>query len=297
MISAASVTALSKAYDGVIALDGVDLEVRAGEVHGLLGPNGAGKTTLLRVLLGLVRPDAGVVTVLGEPRRPGVPLTGLAGFVDAPRAWPYLTGRRTLELLARLDGDGAAHRVDEVLAQVGLTERCDSKVGGWSTGMRQRLGLAGALLRRPRLLVLDEPTSGLDPAGVESVHDLLRSLAADGTAVLLSSHDMGEVTALCERVTVLARGEVRYSGTLSDLRPRTASGSFELSTTDDGLAAEVAAALPGLQVARSRRGLRVEGVQSEVDALVLALADKGVPVRALRSAVPAEVRAFLELTA
>src|SRR5690349_17185578 len=156
------VSGLVKRFGDVRALDGFDLRVERGTIHGLVGPNGAGKTTFLRVLFGLVAPDEGSVTVLGRgiDDNPGGALDGVAGFVEEPRFYPYLTARRNLELLADLDGRPSAARVDEALELVGLTGRAGQRVGNFSTGMRQRLGLAGALLREPRLLLLDEPTIG-----------------------------------------------------------------------------------------------------------------------------------------
>lgn len=296
-MSAATVAGVSKRYGSTTALDRVDLTIDAGSVTGLLGPNGAGKTTLLRILLGLVTPDAGSVEVLGVPRRVDGPVDGVAGFVEAPRSWPYLSGRRTLELLAVLDGGDAARRVDLVLGQVGLADRAHTRVGGWSTGMRQRLGLAAALLRRPQLLLLDEPTSGLDPAGVAEVHAVLRSLTAEGTAVLISSHDMAEVAALCTSVTVLAKGQVRYSGPLEALRPAERGAVFQLTTPDDAAALKIAHSTPGVRVEPSPGGLEVLAEEPAVDALVLALAAHGLPVRSLTTPTPPAVRAFLELTA
>ncbi len=157
------------------ALDGLDLTVESGRIHGLVGPNGAGKTTLLRVLFGLIRIDAGSVRILGREsaaQGEGI-VAGVAGFVEEPRFYPYLTARKNLELLARLDGGVAAPRIDEVLEVVRLSERGGDKVGGFSSGMRQRLGFAAALLRPPRLLLLDEPTAGLDPAGAREMRDLV----------------------------------------------------------------------------------------------------------------------------
>src|ERR671920_773624 len=185
---------LVKRYDEITAVDRVDLTVRAGDVYGYLGPNGAGKTTSLRMLLGLIRPDEGTAKLFGrDPLTEGVrALDGVAGFVEAPRFYPYLNGRRNLELVAALDGDGAAERIDAALDTVDLAERAKHKVGGYSHGMRQRLGIAGALLRAPRLLLLDEPTTGLDPAGMRDMRRLVRRLADQGMTVLLSSHLMGE---------------------------------------------------------------------------------------------------------
>src|SRR5262245_58879285 len=178
---------VSKRYGNREALCGVDLIAQPGQLHGLLGPNGAGKTTLMRVLLGLVRPDAGTVRLLGRELssiRGQIP-AGVAGLVEAPAFYPYLSGRKNLELLARLHGEAKSGRnfaVEDVLGQTGLAAYADVSLAAYSAGMRQRLGLAGALLRCPQLLLLDEPTSSLDPAGARVVRALTRRLANEGTA-------------------------------------------------------------------------------------------------------------------
>ena len=297
--TAVDVLGLRKAYGGLVALDGVNLSVTAGTVHGLLGPNGAGKTTLLRVLLGLVRADAGTVQLLGRDASSGSNrLEAIAGFVDAPRMWPYLTGRRTLELLAALDDGDGARRIDEVLDLVGLTDRADSKVRGWSTGMRQRLGLAGALLRDPQLLILDEPTSGLDPAGIADVHALLLRLASQGVTVLVSSHNFAEVQAVCTEVTVLAQGTVRFSGPLDQLPVTTAPASHRLRTSDDAAAIAALADHPDVALAEaSLFGLMVRADQRSLDAFLIAIAAAGIAVRSLRQDNDPLAQAFLELTA
>ena len=160
------VRGLVKRYGEILAVDHVDLTVKAGDVFGYLGPNGAGKTTSLRMMLGLIRPNEGSVRLFGRDPQLGVAaLEGVAGFVEAPAFYPYLSGRENLRLCAALDGDGAAERIDDVLEIVELRERGRDRVGGYSHGMRQRLGIASALLRRPRLLLLDEPATGLDPGG------------------------------------------------------------------------------------------------------------------------------------
>src|SRR4051812_23652328 len=170
--------ALTKRYGDLVAVDSVDLEVSAGEVYGLLGPNGAGKTTFMRMIFGLIRPDAGEVAVSGIPvqPRPELALRGVAGFVETPRFYPYLSGRKNLELLARLDGGASASRIGEALEVVDLSDRQRSRVGEYSYGMVQRLGVAAALMRAPRLLVLDEPTNGLDPAGMRDMRALIQRL-------------------------------------------------------------------------------------------------------------------------
>ena len=171
------------------------------------------------MLLGLIRPDAGSAKLFGrDPLEEGArALDGVAGFVEAPRFYPYLTGRRNLELVAALDGGGAAGRIDEALDTVDLADRANDRVGGYSHGMRQRLGIAGALLRDPRLLLLDEPTTGLDPGGMRDMRRLVRRLAGQGITVLLSSHLMAEVEELCDRVAIVGNGRVLYEGSLPEL--------------------------------------------------------------------------------
>ena len=294
---------LSKAYGDHLAVKGVDLVVRAGAIHGLLGPNGAGKTTLLRMLLGLVRPDAGTVRLLG--RAAGTAASpvpgGVAGFVDPSQLYPYLSARRNLGLLARLDGTagpGARGRVDAVLAEVGLTDRADAKVGGYSAGMRQRLGLAAALLRTPRLLLLDEPTSSLDPAGARELRALVRRLAAEGTAVVLSSHDMPEVEDLCSALTILHHGRVAFSGTIEELRKRAAGAVHHLRTADDARAREIGAAMSSLEVTEAvdGNGLDVRGEESALDAYAIGLGRAGIAVRRMEPRERALETLFLRLT-
>ncbi len=279
MSTAVSARGLRKAYGALTALDGLDLDVAAGTVHGLLGPNGAGKSTLLRLLLGLVRADAGTLEITGT----------LGGFVETPPSWSYLTGRQNLEVLAGLDDD--PDDVAAVLDRVGLTDRADTRVAGWSLGMRQRLGIAGALLRRPSVLVLDEPGNGLDPLGARALRDLVRALAEDGLTVLLCSHDLTEVDLLCHEVTVVVAGRAVWTGAVTDLRAR--PGTSRLTTSDD--AAALRAAPAHLLVRADESGLTLTGTTEQVDGLVLTLAAQGIAVRSLaREDVPLEV-AFAEL--
>jgi len=175
------VRGLVKRYGEILAVDDVDLTVEVGDVFGYLGPNGAGKTTSLRMMLGLIRPSAGSVRLFGrDPQLSVKALEGVAGFVEAPSFYPYLNGRRNLELFAALDGGESAVRIEESLEIVGMRDRAKDKVGGYSHGMRQRLGLAAALLRQPKLLLLDEPATGLDPGGMRDMRDLIRELSARG---------------------------------------------------------------------------------------------------------------------
>ena len=290
-------TGIVKRFETTLALDGVGLVVKEGEVRGLLGPNGAGKTTLLRVLFGLVRPDAGAVELfdhpLGAPE--SIALQGVAGFVEDPSFYPYLPGRANLELLAELDrGPATSQRIDEVLARVGLAGRGRDRVGGYSTGMKQRLGIAASLLRSPRLLLLDEPTAGLDPAGVREMGSLVRELAADGVAILISSHQIVEVENVCDSFTILRHGNVVWDGTASRLRSEAAASAYRLTTSDDDRAFQLAEHQHGVgAVASDRGGLELAVEEGCLDEYVLALGAAGVAVRRLELlASPAESMFF-----
>ena len=288
---------LVKRYGHVTAVDQVDLTVSAGDVYGYLGPNGAGKTTSLRMLLGLIRPDAGSAKLFGrDPLQEGArALDGVAGFVEAPRFYPYLSGRRNLELVAALDGDGAEARIDEALDTVDLAARAKDKVGGYSHGMRQRLGIAGALLRDPRLLLLDEPTTGLDPAGMRDMRRLIHRLAGQGITVLLSSHLMPEVEELCDRVAIVGSGRVLYEGSLSELISTTA-GRYELRTTDDVRAAELASRHPGVTDVVRRDGVSFAAGERTVAELSIELGRAGVGIRALQAQTATLEELFFRMT-
>jgi ABC-2 type transport system ATP-binding protein len=295
---------LVKRYKEVLAVDHVDLNVKAGDVYGFLGPNGAGKTTTLRMALGLIVPTEGTVELFGrDPLREGArALEGVAGFVEAPRFYPYLSGRKNLELLAALDGvpagapAGAAERIDEVLEIVELASRAKHKVGGYSHGMGQRLGIAAALLRRPRLLILDEPATGLDPAGMRDMRLLIRRLADEGITVLLSSHQLPEVQELCDRVAIVDRGKVVYEGALTDLRRQGGAG-YRLRTTDDTIALPVVRAQAGVTRAMAgEHGLSFEADEHHVGALSLALAQAGIGILALTPELATLEDLFFRLT-
>ena len=295
-----SARGLVKLYGELVAVDHVDLTVEKGDVFGYLGPNGAGKTTSLRMLLGLIRPTEGSIELFGrDPHVAGAKaLDGVAGFVEGPTFYPYLTARRNLRLLAAYDDGDSRSRIEELLELVELSDRGDDTVGGYSHGMRQRLGIAAALLRDPRLLLLDEPTTGLDPAGMRDMRELVRDLAEQGITVLLSSHLMGEVEELCNRVAIIRSGSVAYEGSLAELRSR-AGVSYKLRTTDDATARRVCEAQEGIEeIAEDRGGgltFKAPGEEA-VAALSLALAESGAPVLELtpRQATLEEV--FFQLT-
>ena len=294
-----------KSFGEVVALDGVDLDIAEGEVHGLVGPNGAGKTTLLGLLLGLAQADAGELEILGVPVRRALTVPdGVAGFVDGPGLYPSLTPRRNLAALARLRGYGP-DGIDDALEQVGLTDVADDRVRGFSLGMRQRLGLAAALLTKPRLLVLAEPANGLDPAGARHVHRVLTELAADGTSVVLSSHRMDDLAALCNEVTLLATGRVVFSGPVSRLAADTEELEYRLRSSDPATTRRVAAGTLGLRVLEDgdlpqrhdADVLLVRGAVPALDELIARLVAAGVGVREFAPVVAPLEAAFLALTA
>ncbi len=289
---------LVKRYGEIVAVDHVDLTVRPGDVYGYLGPNGAGKTTSLRMALGLIRPTQGSVELFGlDPLIHGVrALDGVAGFVEAPRFYPYLTGRKNLELVASLDGGDAKQRIDEALDTVELLPRARHKVGGYSHGMRQRLGIAGALLRSPRLLILDEPTTGLDPAGMRDMRLLIRRLADGGMTILLSSHLLAEVEEVCDRVAIIRSGSMVYEGTLAELR-RTATSSYRLRTTDDARAEGVCRAQAGVEGVLRRDGeLRFKAEEPVVARLSVALVEAGLALTMLAPETASLEDLFFRLT-
>ncbi|RKN49451.1 ATP-binding cassette domain-containing protein [Micromonospora endolithica] len=278
-----------------VAVDGFDMVVEAGQVHGFLGPNGSGKTTTLRALLGLVRADEGRMAVLGErsPER----LTRVAGrvgaIVESPQFFGNFTAHRTLGLLARAGGVPVA-RVDEVLAQVGLRGREHDRVRGYSLGMKQRLAVASALLKSPELLILDEPANGLDPAGIREMRDLMRSLADAGVTVLVSSHILAEIQLICDHVTIIARGRLVAAGRVTEVLANFDRHEVRVRADDPARAAELLRAA-GLTVVDHPDHLVVGGVDDDTTVSRL-LGEQGVWLRELTPLRPDLESVFLELT-
>jgi len=289
--------ALVKCYGDLTAVDAVDLTVERGDVFGYLGPNGAGKTTSLRMLLGLITPTSGSARLFGrDPHVEGArALTGVAGFVEGPRFYPYLSGRRNLRLLGDLDGGVPTARIDEVLDTVELRDRAGDRVGGYSHGMRQRLGIAASLLRSPQLLLLDEPTTGLDPAGMRDMRELVKRLASEGITILLSSHILAEVEELCNRVAIIRRGRIIYEGRLDELL-RTAGGGYALRTTDPERARTVLLTNGVETVEVAGDELRFRADESEVEGLTIALGRAGVGIGALVPQTATLEQLFLDMT-
>jgi len=291
---AVEVHRLVKRFGGrVAAVDGLDLSVRRGETYGLLGPNGAGKTTTIRMLLGLVRPDAGVIRVLGLP--PGDP-AGLRriGAMGETAFYPFLSGRDNLRAAARRCRVPDA-RVETVLGVAGLAARAGDRVSGYSLGMRQRLAVAAALLKNPELLILDEPSSGLDPAGQLEMHRLIRELAGQNRTIVLSSHDMREVEELCSRVAIIAGGRMLAEGSPEQLRGQ---ARLWVRAEPAGQAAAVAAGL-GLAAGRSGELLSLvlpEPGAGRAAAVNRQLVEAGLAVSELRTRRRPLREVFLELT-
>ncbi len=289
---------LVKHYRETIAVDHVDLVVERGDVFGYLGPNGAGKTTSLRMLLGLIRPTEGSARLFGrDPLFEGAKaLEGVAGFVEGPRFYPYLSGRRNLQLLAAYDEPTSTSRIDEVLELVELRDRAKDRVGGYSHGMKQRLGIAASLLREPKLLLLDEPTTGLDPAGMRDMRELVRRLAGEGLTILLSSHLLYEVEELCNRVAIIRKGRIIYQGELSDLLATAASG-FRLRALEPERARAALLAQPGVAEVELRDGdLRFTADDDAIAALSIALGRAGIAFTALTPETASLEELFLGMT-
>ncbi len=224
-----------------VAIDGLDMAVPAGGVHGFLGPNGSGKTTTIRMVLGLARPDSGEVRLFGAPVPSALPrvIDKVGAVVEQPRLFGGFSGRVNLQLLAKSVGLGR-QRVDEVLDSVGMAQRAGDRYRAYSLGMKQRLAIAAALLKKPALLVLDEPTNGLDPAGIREIRTLIRELAAGGTTVLISSHILAEIQQVCDSVSIIGRGKLLASGAVAEVLQRVGgSGAFRVTVADPVAAAQV----------------------------------------------------------
>jgi len=289
---------LVKRYGEILAVDHVDLNVETGDVFGYLGPNGAGKTTSLRMLLGLIRPTGGSVRLFGrDPLLDGAKaLDGVAGFVEGPRFYPYFSGRRNLRLLADYDEGDSNGRIEEVLELVELRERAKDRVGGYSHGMRQRLGIAASLLRAPRLLLLDEPTTGLDPAGMRDMRALVKRLAGEGITVLLSSHLLSEVEELCNRVAIIRSGRIVYQGPLAELMA-TAHSGYRLRVSDKVRAHAICLAHPGISDVRIDDGaLSFSADEDAVAALSIVLGEARIGITSLVPFAASLEELFLDLT-
>lgn len=298
--TAVSTRGLRKTYrhrgKQVVAVGGLDLDVPRGGVHGFLGPNGAGKTTTIRMLLGLVRPDSGTVRVLDRPVPEALPevVSRVGAIVESPKFFPAFSGRRNLALLADAIGTPPP-RVDRVLADVGLADRADSPFRTYSLGMKQRLAIAGTLLKDPELVIFDEPTNGLDPAGIHEVRQTMRSLADAGKTVLVSSHILAEVQQVADTVSIVTRGRLVTSGRVADLLAQAGAGEARVGVADPARAAEVLAARGWAVRPAGDGALQVSGAPDLAE-VTRALADAGLYLRELVPARADLEQVFLALT-
>ncbi|BDT97078.1 ABC transporter ATP-binding protein [Nocardia sputorum] len=284
---------LTKRYGEHTAVDDVSMSVAAGEIYGFLGPNGAGKTTTLRMLAGLIRPSEGTATVAG--RRPGDPavVRRIGVLIEGPGFYPYLSGRDNLRVLAQYRGLGRPE-VEDVLDRVGLASRAEDKYRTYSLGMKQRLGVGAALLGDPDLLILDEPTNGLDPAGMAEMRDLITTSAAEGRTVLLSSHMLSEVQAICDRVGVIAQGRLLTEATVAELR---GNSSLLLRAEPVEVAFPAVRRLVGERSALlTAKGIRIESDIVTAPAVARAVVAAGADLLELRADEKSLEEVFFEMT-
>jgi ABC-2 type transport system ATP-binding protein len=286
-------TDLTKRYGHNTAVSRLTMRVRRGEVYGFLGPNGAGKTTTLRMLLGLVKPTSGRASVLGAPPGSGASLSRIGALIEAPGFYPFLTARDNLRVLTRHARIGD-ERIDAVLDRIGLSDRAGDRFATFSQGMKQRLGVAAALLKDPKLLILDEPTNGLDPAGMAEMRGFIRSLGQEGRTVILSSHLMPEVEQICDRVGVIRRGALVREGTVDELR-----GASTLRVRAHPLqqAARLASTLRHVDSVTTGDGvLRITTNPEAAAEINTALVGAGISVSELRAERASLEEVFLDLT-
>jgi ABC-2 type transport system ATP-binding protein len=291
---------LRKSYGSRLALDGLELSVPTGVVYGFLGPNGAGKTTTMRLLTGLLHPDAGTIELLGSPFRRGDRrrLFEVGALVESPSFYPYLSGRHNLRVLAAAGARVPDGKVEELLELVGLRERASDKVSRYSLGMKQRLGIAGALLSDPRLLLLDEPANGLDPAGIVAMRETLRRLAGQGKTVFVSSHLLAEVRVLADVVGIIATGRLVREGTLDSLLRDQGVVRVRVPRAQEAEARSVLERIARTEPAPSPEGdpwLAVHVEPNRAGAINRALADAGIYASGVESGTDLELL-FLELT-
>ena len=264
--------ALTKRYGRVLAVDQLSLQVPRGHVFGLLGPNGAGKTTFMGMLLGLVRPTSGSFSLLGANGVSMDALRRIGAIVETPAFYPYLSGRRNLAYFQGVMGRKDPHELDTLLERVGLADRAGDAFKTYSLGMKQRLGLAYALLGDPELLLLDEPTNGMDPAGMAEVRDLIRSLGSEGRTVLISSHLLNEVEQVCDSVAIISKGRLVVQGDVADLlHPQE---QVRLRTTDDAKALAILAAADDIESAKAEDEALVVTISHQRSSELTALLSK-----------------------
>ncbi len=287
---------LTKRYGHILAVDGLSMEVRRGHVYGLLGPNGSGKTTTMGMLLGLVRPTSGSFSLFESADRHEDALRRVGAIVEIPSFYPYLTGRQNLAYFQGIVGRGSRGELDHLLDVVGLASRADDRFHTYSLGMKQRLGLAYALLGDPEILFLDEPTNGMDPEGMAEIRELIRGLGK-GRTVLLSSHLLHEVEQICDSVTIISKGRLIAQGEVADLLRSRGSEQVRLKTTDDARAREVLSALEWVEgVTASEGALLAAGPIERSGDMTAALSRSAVYVTEMAPVRTSLEEYFLEVT-
>jgi ABC-2 type transport system ATP-binding protein len=288
-------TDLTKRFGDVVAVDSLSLRIPRGGVFGFLGPNGSGKTTTMGMLLGLVHPTAGEARIFGDPARHPATLRRVGAMVETPTFYPYLSGRANLRYFQGVRRRGAPADIDRLLQLVDLGKRADTKFATYSLGMKQRLGIAGALLGDPELVFLDEPTNGLDPAGVVEVRELVRALGTGGRTVVLSSHLLAETELVCDNVAVLSRGRLIAQGTIQELLRE--HDSMRVRTTNDQLATSTLSALDWIEGIRADDGhLVVDAPMDRAWEITRALSQRDVYVRELVPVHRSLEEFFMEIT-
>ena len=287
---------LTKKYGKIMAVDNLSLTVPRGHVFGLLGPNGSGKTTTMGMLLGLVRPTAGSFSLFGTHTNHQASLRRVGAIVETPTFYPYLTGRQNLAYFQGILGRETASELDDLLEQVSLADRADDRFHTYSLGMKQRLGLAYALLGDPELLFLDEPTNGMDPAGMAEIRELIRSLGTEDRTVFLSSHLLNEVEQVCDSVVILSKGKLIAQGSVAELLK--GRGQIRLRTTDNAQAVTVLAALDWVEEARIDNGtVFVTAPPERAAELSAALSRVEIYISEMTSGQDSLENYFLEITA
>jgi ABC-2 type transport system ATP-binding protein len=285
---------LRKVIGRRVIVDGVSLAIQPGEVFGFLGPNGAGKTTTIRMLVGLITPTSGRVEICGYDvhRDFELAMRQIGCIVETPDLYRFMNGRENLEHFARMLGVGS-DEIERVAALVGLAHRLEQRVGTYSLGMRQRLGIAQALLGKPKLLILDEPANGLDPAGIREIRELLRNLAAGGMSVFVSSHLLAEIELMCDRVAIIHKGRVLRQGTVRELISR--QRALEISVDDVNRANEILTA-KGLDVEQNANSVYLPVDEQDAPPLVAALVENGIGVFAVRPHMQTLEEMFIDVT-
>ena len=298
---AMSIANATKIYGTKKAVDDISFDIYPGEVFGFLGPNGAGKTTIIKMIMGFIRPDNGTIIINGFDRKTDYEkaMSSIGGIVENPEMYSYLPARTNLEMYARLHGKIPKERIDEVLELVGLLDRAKEPVKKYSLGMKQRIGLAQALLHNPKVLILDEPTNGLDPAGIHQLRDILKKLAhEEGTAVMVSSHLLAEMEMMCDRIGIISNGKLLQICTIEELMHRANNTSvYRIKTSDPKKAQEILSQATSFKISNlTKDSLDIEAEENDINECVRTLVAGGSDIYGVQKLQTSLEDAFLEIT-